>query len=778
MRNVCNLNNDKYYVIVFYYKMDEIIKHIDDILDTKAKNPNFMTNKQFSQEYKELAKKWSKLPMYTNKRGIKEFFELIHNCQVVLIISGTGSGKTVLIPKFFLKYVEIMGLGGKIVITNPKVLTTIYNAEYGAKTLDVKLGEEVGYRYKGSPSNASSSSTKLLYATDGLILATILSGDRLLSEYQGVIIDEAHERHIQIDLLLGLIKEILPVRPEFKLIIMSATINADVFKNYFKDGNIKFGDMEVTGESNYPIQQNWLDPKIKITRSNYMDFAIERCFKIIEETDSGDIIVFVATQKDAVKGCYSLKANCPQNLKTKAKKCNKLFCVEVFSKMKQKNKDLAVDKNLYKKKGYDRKVIFATNVAESSITFDGLVYVVDTGYELANYYDVNNNSYVISKLYTSQAQVKQRIGRAGRTQPGVSYHIYPRKAYDKFNTYPEPNISIVDLTDFVLSFISYSKTIKNIVPLIKGLITIPRIEQIVYPIYKLCFTKAIKLVEPLVVPEEDTETEMKQNIELLKLENIEWLKLRSYDKIIGTINGALTTVGLNILKFKSSTLLSALAIIMSKYLNCQIEIIRLMGIIDITEGKLDSLFDYDRKETDKVIKYFSKVAISGSDHLTILNIYKEHYLKGDTKYINKKSFDNIDKRMKQLIIYANSITPESYAYMNNKYNLIKKEPYTDNIKNMLYTLLASHYYNLLQKESKGVYTSLNFLENSVAPIEYSMFTPTIKEHSNFVICHSLVNVFGSKNYKCNTQIPDDIMNDFINNEILYFDQKNKFGKII
>ena len=146
--------------------------------------------------------------------------------------------------------------------------------------------------------------------------------------------------------------------------------------------------------------------------------------------------------------------------------------------MKQANKDLAVSKDLYKKKGYERKIIFATNVAESSITFDGLVYVIDTGYELANYYEASDNSYVISKMFTSQAQVKQRIGRAGRTQAGISYHIYTQNSFNNFKLYPEPNISVVDLTDFVLSFINYAKTVKNMISIIKGLITIPKIEQI------------------------------------------------------------------------------------------------------------------------------------------------------------------------------------------------------------------------------------------------------------------------------------------------------------
>ena len=171
--------------------------------------------------------------MYKNTKSVKQFFNLLNDCQVILLVSGTGSGKTVLVPKFVLKYVILNNLSGKIAVTNPKILTTIYNAEYGAKALDVNLGEEVGYKYKGAPDNASNNNTKLLYCTDGIILATLLGRDPLLKDYQSTTIDEAHERQVNIDLLLRLIKELLPKRPDFKLIIMSATINSSVFRNYF-----------------------------------------------------------------------------------------------------------------------------------------------------------------------------------------------------------------------------------------------------------------------------------------------------------------------------------------------------------------------------------------------------------------------------------------------------------------------------------------------------------------------------------------------------------------
>jgi HrpA-like RNA helicase len=253
----------------------------------------FLNKNKYSKEYKTLGQAWSKLPLYEDEKKVKEFFKLLDEKQVILLVSGTGSGKTVLVPKFVLKYVISKKLEGKIAVTNPKSLTTKNNAVYGASTLDVKLGEEVGYKFKGAPSDSVSEKSKLLYVTDGLILATILSGDKLLKDYQCVIIDEAHERNIQIDILLKMLKEVLYERPDFKLIIMSATINSTVFKNYFDNGKLKYGDIEISGKSNFPIEQHFLKPDEKVSRGNYVEKAVERCLKIINSDKEGDIIVFI-----------------------------------------------------------------------------------------------------------------------------------------------------------------------------------------------------------------------------------------------------------------------------------------------------------------------------------------------------------------------------------------------------------------------------------------------------------------------------------------------------
>jgi len=683
------------------------MNNYDDILISHGDKPNFLTNELYSDEYKETAKYWSKLPIYTDKEKTKIFFNLLKNKQVILLTSGTGSGKTVIIPKYFLKYIIDNNISGKIAITNPKIITTLSNAQYSAKTLDVKLGNEVGYKYKGASSKSVSDKTKLIYMTDGLLLSIITNNDKYLSEYAGVIIDEAHERQIQIDLLLKLIKEVLFHRKDFKLIIMSATINSQVFKNYFDIKNINYGELDIYGGSNYPIERIWSNANSD--NYNYLKKAIETCNNIIKKSiknnDNNDIIIFVPTQLDTINGC---------NLITDSNK--NLFCVEVFSNISDKQKELAISKELYKKDGnYNIKVIFATNVAESSITFDGLKYVIDTGLELVNEFDSRYNMSIVKKDYTTQAQIIQRIGRTGRTAPGIAYHLYTESKFNSLLDFPKPNILTMDLTEYILSLIQYSKTTNNLIKLLNDLITPPTKYQIENSLHKLKFTKCIKT--------------NKDN------------------------NSVLTSLGINILNFKSISLLSALAIIMSYYLYCQKEMIIIIAIIETTEGKLDTLFKYDKNEEKKVKNYFQKYSYPNSDHLTMLNIYLELYKNNEMKYLKKDMFNKINKQIKLLKHYSRKINNEKYKYINNKYKLIQIKPYNKIEKNLLYILAKSHSYNLIENNS-----TINFINNSKARIEFSKITFINKEKNKKSICYGLTEIFNRKIFRCVTHIPNFIKN--------------------
>ncbi len=412
------------------------------ILDIKGENPNPLTGEPFSDEYKKLAQIWSKFPAYEKA---EEIINKIKENQVILVISGTGSGKTVLLPKYVL---HVLDYNKKIAITLPKQIIAKSAAEFAAKTLDVKIGSEVGYQYKGSDKEGKSEKTKLLYATDGTIVSRLLK-DPLLSNFDAVIIDEAHERKVQIDFLLYLLRNVVKNRPEFKLVIMSATINEEIFTSYFAEE--KFVTVNVGAKTNYPIESTFLDKRPE--PKEFLDVGFTIMKDIIKKDDlsksgSHDILFFITSVTEAQKICERI-SNDPD-----IKEDN--LCIEVYSGMDPIKQELAQDKNLYKDKfNKKRKIVLATNVAESSLTIDGIKYVIDSGLEFSGYYDPDYNCKVLERKLITHAQAKQRMGRAGRTESGYCYHLYTKEDFDKnMERFPEPTIRVSNLMGESLKFLA------------------------------------------------------------------------------------------------------------------------------------------------------------------------------------------------------------------------------------------------------------------------------------------------------------------------------------
>ena len=386
------------------------------ILDIEGINNNPLTDLPYSDKYRELAKFWSKLPVYNKLHNL---INLLTLNQVILLISSTGSGKSVLVPKIAL---HILNYTGKIAMTLPKQIIAKSTAEFAALTLDVELGTYVGYQYKGSPSNMKSDQTRILYATDGTITARV-SKDPYLRDFDTVVIDEAHELSNGIIMLLYLLRETLKLRPEFKLIIMSATVNTDIFVNYYKD--FKFGFIDVGGERLFPIESHFL-PK-SLPYNEVITEGFNTLIRILEKDDPNsknahDVIFFITSSNEAFNLCKMLNNHITKE-KTESKckiTCNgDVYCVELYANMNPEKQTLAQDKELYKNNKYNRKVVISTNVGESSLTINGLKYVIDTGYELNSSYDPETRARKLDREMTSQAQAKQRMGRAGRTEPGI-----------------------------------------------------------------------------------------------------------------------------------------------------------------------------------------------------------------------------------------------------------------------------------------------------------------------------------------------------------------------
>lgn len=421
------------------------------IFDTKGKYKNPFNDKPYSDEYKVLANMWSNLPAY--KKG-KDIVKDIKEQDVILIKSETGSGKSVLVPKFALHSLDYKG---SIVMTLPKKIITQTTAEFAAKTLDTEIGEYIGYQYRGK--QVKSEKTVLLFSTDGSIISMIKK-DPLLMSIDLLIIDEAHERKIQIDLLLYLIKSAIQMRNEqklkpLKLIIMSATIDEKLFERYFEE--FKFKYLFLSGETNYEIKSYFLENSIMNKQNAYIETGIERVEQIIKDinnkkVEEGDILFFVTSV-----------AECMQTAEKIEEKTKDSFVMALYSNYPQELKPYITNPLEYKhlNKNYKRRIFVATNVAESSITLDGITFVVDSGLEINVYYNPKRKINVMNKQLISQAQMKQRKGRAGRTRAGYCYHLYTKNELETAIHFPEPEIKVIDLKNIALSFMQMSSNINK-----------------------------------------------------------------------------------------------------------------------------------------------------------------------------------------------------------------------------------------------------------------------------------------------------------------------------
>ena len=415
------------------------------IYDINGIKPNPFNNSLYSDEYKILSKFWSNLPSY---EYIDKCIKSIIDNDVILIASGTGSGKTVLVPKFAL---HVNDYKGKIIVTLPKKIITKKAAEFAAKTLDVKLGEYVGYQYKGE--NNKSKNTVLLYSTDGSIISMI-KNDPLLLEIDILIIDEAHERKVQIDLLLYLIKKAINTRKEknlkpLKLIIMSATINEEIFKAYYQD--FKFDYLFLSGKPNYPIESFYLTESIIANNNN---LYIEEGIKIINEIvnkknkkiknnkNTGDILFFVTT----IQECNEVSEKLSETIQT-------AFIMPLYSGFPSELEPYINDQLKYKElnQNFTRRIFVSTNVAESSLTIDGIVYVIDSGLEISVKYDPKKKINVMNKNIITKAQISQRKGRSGRTQNGYCFHLYTEDEEKNAINFPDPEIKKIDIKNLCLS---------------------------------------------------------------------------------------------------------------------------------------------------------------------------------------------------------------------------------------------------------------------------------------------------------------------------------------
>lgn len=494
----------------------------------------------------------------------QEFLDKYHSTQILVFVGETGSGKTTQIPQYVV-YDELPQLNRKLIAcTQPRRVAATSVAQRVADEMDVTLGEEVGYNVRFD--DMSSSKTVLKYMTDGMLLREAMH-DHDMSRYSCIILDEAHERTLATDILMALLKQIAARRPDLKIIVMSATLDAQKFQRYFNDAPL----LAVPGRT-HPVEIFYTPEPEK----DYVEAAIRTVLQIHASEPEGDILLFLTGEDEIEDSCRKIALEAEELIREVD--AGPLAVYPLYGTLPPHQQQKIFDKPppaLRKGGRPGRKVIISTNIAETSLTIDGIVYVVDPGFSKQKIYNprIRVESLLVSPI--SKASAQQRAGRAGRTKPGKCFRLYTEKAFKKElieQTYPE--ILRSNLANTVLELKKLG------------------VEDLVH----------FDLMDPPA-----PETMMRA------LEELNYLACLDDD-------GELTTLGSLASEFPLDPAL-AVMLISSPEFYCSNEILSMTSLLSVPQVFVRPA--NNRKRADEMKSHFSH---PDGDHLTMLNVY--HAFKG------------------------------------------------------------------------------------------------------------------------------------------------------
>jgi len=359
-----------------------------------------------------------------------DFIEAVKEHQVLIIEGETGSGKTTQLPQF-LHEAGLTADGKKIGCTQPRRVAAMSVAARVAEEMGVKLGNQVGYSIRFE--DCTSEKTVIKYMTDGMLLREFL-GEPDLASYSVMIIDEAHERTLHTDILFGLVKDIARFRPDLKLLISSATLDAEKFSEFFDNAPI----FRIPGRR-FPVHIFYT----KAPEADYIDAVVVTTLQIHVTQPLGDILVFLTGQEE-IETAQEILLERSRKFGSKIKE---LIIVPIYANLPS---DLQA-KVFEPTPPNARKVVLATNIAETSLTIDNIIYVIDPGFGKQNSYNARTGMESLIVVPISKASANQRAGRAGRVAPGMCFRLYTQWAYQhELEENPIPEIQRVNLGNVVL----------------------------------------------------------------------------------------------------------------------------------------------------------------------------------------------------------------------------------------------------------------------------------------------------------------------------------------
>ncbi len=392
------------------------------------------------------------LPVYQQKDRI---LTALADHRVVVVESPTGSGKTTQLP--IILHEAGYSRDGVLGITQPRRIAAVSVSAFVARQLDTPMPGLVGYKMRFD--DHTTRETRIKIMTDGILLQEIKADERL-SDYSVIMVDEAHERSLNIDFVLGLLKRAMALRDDLRVIVSSATINAEVFSRYFDscpvvqietpmypvqivyDNPLGGGSVEKALEADSRYHEGrGRGANRRVRQEAVNDVQLDRITaivkRVLKDEYSGDILIFLPGEQ-MIKDCITRLYSLPQR--------EKLYILPLYGRLSKEEQD-----QVFPPAPEDRtKVVVATNIAETSITIDGITVVIDSGLSKVNYYNPRTYTSALVEGPISKAGADQRRGRAGRTRPGRCYRLYSRDDYENRPLFQEDEIYRTDLSEVVL----------------------------------------------------------------------------------------------------------------------------------------------------------------------------------------------------------------------------------------------------------------------------------------------------------------------------------------
>lgn len=519
----------------------------NDMNVTKGERDNRMEMKM-KREADRLKKDRDSLPVFLYRTA---FLEAVRDYQVLIVVGETGSGKTTQLPQYLheVGYTRI----GKIGCTQPRRVAAMSVAARVAKEMGVKLGHEVGYNIRFE--DCTTDKTIIEYMTDGMLLRSFLNEPDMAS-FSVMVVDEAHERTLHTDVLFGLVKDVARFREDLKLVISSATLDAEKFSEYFDNAPI----FNIPGRR-YPVSIHYT----KAPEANYLDACVITVLQIHLTQGLGDVLVFFTGQQEIEEAMEALQYK-TRGLGTSV---GELLILPIYATLPT---DMQA-KIFEPTPDGARKVVLATNIAETSITIDNIVYVIDPGFCKQNSFNPRTGMESLIVVPCSKASANQRAGRAGRVKPGKCFRLYTKWSYEhELDDDNAPEIQRSNLGHVVLMLKSIG------------------IDDLLH----------FDFMDP--PPPETLIKALEQLYALSSLND----------------QGDLTKVGRRMAEFPMEPMLSKLLITSEKY-KCVDEALTICGMLGV-----DNAVFYRPKDkglhADNARKNFHKV---GGDHMTLLNVYKQ-----------------------------------------------------------------------------------------------------------------------------------------------------------